>query len=303
MEIHQQPLITMGKASLLVPGILVLVCGFSEWVEGQHAWRPSLEVGRKLREFHVKLAKEPNGRKARIPQPFEFGLGIYKEMDIMERPPRQRNGVSLGASPNSRWPNAVVPYVVTGSFTSDQISVIQSAMGNIAASTCVRFVPRTSEELYISITNGASGCWSYVGRSTLNSENQVNLQNPECVKIGTVVHELMHSIGFHHEFTRPDRDDWVSVDRMAFEAKYQTDESFFKSNYGKMDPKAVELYGRGYDYGSVMHYSKYAAAADESRPVMNNLKPWTGDFGNKNGLSPADVIDINYMYCNGTTQA
>uniref|UniRef100_A0A182KC34 Metalloendopeptidase n=1 Tax=Anopheles christyi TaxID=43041 RepID=A0A182KC34_9DIPT len=173
-------------------------------------------------------------------------------------------------------------------------------MAQIAAATCVRFVARTTESLYVTIGNGESGCWSYVGRSTRNTENQVNLQSPECVDIGTVVHELMHAIGFYHEFTRPDRDEYVSIDRTALATAYQTD-SFFQDNYAKMAANEVVLYGRPYDYGSVMHYSKYAAAASRTKPVMNNLKPWTGDFGNDNGLSAADIIDINYMYCNSTT--
>ncbi|XP_053669623.1 zinc metalloproteinase nas-1-like [Anopheles nili] len=290
-----------GRGSLFVIGALLLVASLLDWTEARGVMSPSLDVGKKLREHHAGRAAKPiSGTKTRNPRPFEFGAGVYKEMDIMERAPRQRNGVSTTVYKNARWPNAVVPYVITGSFTSAQIAVIQSAMGQFASNTCVRFVPRTTEALYISITNGASGCWSYVGRSTLNSENQVNLQSPECVDIGTATHELMHSIGFYHEFTRPDRDEWVSIDQGAFDPQYQT-ATFYQDNFAKMAATDVVLYGRGYDYGSVMHYSKYAAAASNTRPVMNNLKPWTGDFGNDNGLSAADIIDINYMYCNSTS--
>uniref|UniRef100_A0AB38Z1Q2 Peptidase M12A domain-containing protein n=1 Tax=Jururu reovirus TaxID=3078408 RepID=A0AB38Z1Q2_9REOV len=173
-------------------------------------------------------------------------------------------------------------------------------MDEIEDKTCVRFVARTTEALYVSITNTATGCWSYVGRSLSNTENQVNLQIPECVDSGTIVHELMHAIGFYHEFTRPDRDSYVSIDKTALTAEDQTG-TFFEDNYPKMADNEVVLYGRPYDYGSVMHYSKYAAAASPAKPVMNNLQPWIGDFGNRNGLSASDVIDINYMYCNKTS--
>uniref|UniRef100_A0A182Y6I3 Metalloendopeptidase n=1 Tax=Anopheles stephensi TaxID=30069 RepID=A0A182Y6I3_ANOST len=289
-----------GKGSLFAIGTLLLVCALTEWTEGRCVRRPSLEVGRKLRASRARVSSKPGGNGARNARPWESGFGYYKEGDIMEPPQRQRNGVALSAFPNARWPNAVIPYVITNTFTADQRTTIQSGMAQIAAATCVRFVPRTSEAIYLTVGNGESGCWSYVGRSTRNTENQVNLQSPECVDIGTVVHELMHAIGFYHEFTRPDRDEYVSIDRTALAAEYQTD-TFFQDNYAKMAANEVVLYGRAYDYGSVMHYSKYAAAASRTRPVMNNLKPWTGDFGNDNGLSPADIIDINYMYCNSTT--
>ncbi|XP_058055680.1 zinc metalloproteinase nas-14-like [Anopheles bellator] len=233
-------------------------------------------------------------------RPWELGAGIYREMDIMEKESHQQNGVSLSAWPNARWPNAVVPYLFTGTFTDEQKAVVLTAMAQFAANTCVRFVAQTTETVYISITSSATGCWSYVGRSLSNTYNVVNLQTPSCITVETAAHELMHSIGFYHEFTRPDRDEYVSIDREALAPQYQTEE-FYQDNYGKYSDNQVVLYGRPYDYGSVMHYSKYAAAANRSRPVMNNLKPWTGDFGNDNGLSAADIIDINYMYCNATT--
>uniref|UniRef100_A0A8W7PT29 Metalloendopeptidase n=1 Tax=Anopheles coluzzii TaxID=1518534 RepID=A0A8W7PT29_ANOCL len=229
-----------GKETLFALGTLLLACCLLEWAEGRGATGPSLDVGQRLRALKARKASAVNGAAPIKFKPWEAGLGVYKEGDIMERVVRQRNGVALSAFPNARWPNAVVP------------------------------------------------------------ENQVNLQSPECVDIGTVVHELMHSIGFYHEFTRPDRDEWVTIDQGALAPEYQS-ATFYADNYGKMAASDVVLYGRKYDYGSVMHYSKYAAAASRTRPVMNNLQPWTGDFGNDNGLSAADIIDINYMYCNGTT--
>uniref|UniRef100_A0AB38Z1Q3 Peptidase M12A domain-containing protein n=1 Tax=Maritaca reovirus TaxID=3078410 RepID=A0AB38Z1Q3_9REOV len=177
---------------------------------------------------------------------------------------------------------------------------IRQGMNEFTAKTCVRFVARTTEALYITINNTATGCWSYLGRSLTNKANQVNLQSPGCVDVGVVAHELMHAIGFYHEFSRPDRDSYVSIDRTALVPESQTD-SFYEANFGKMNESKVVLYGRPYDYGSVMHYSKYAFGANRSRPVMNNLQPWTGDFGNPFGLSESDAIDINYMYCNETS--
>ncbi|XP_052863332.1 astacin-like [Anopheles cruzii] len=272
-----------------------LVLFASTALDAAYVTSPSFLVGERLRSYRSSCNVSSTRRR-----PFELGAGIYREMDIMEKVPRQRNGISLSVGPTSRWPNAVVPYVITGSFTAAQQAVIMAAIAQYTANTCVRFVARTTESLYVSITNTATGCWSYVGRSLSNSENIVNLQTPDCVDVGTAAHELMHSIGFYHEHTRPDRDSYVSIDRSALATEYQT-ATFYTDNFGIMSASQVVLYGRPYDYGSVMHYSKYAGAASNSRPVMNNLKPWTGDFGNDNGLSASDIIEINYMYCNATT--
>ncbi|XP_055543472.1 zinc metalloproteinase nas-14-like [Wyeomyia smithii] len=202
-------------------------------------------------------------RKVNKTHPFEMGIGYYYQYDIMLKPDFQQNAVS--ASTTNRWPNAVVSYQIIGTFNNSQ-----------------------------------TGCWSYVGRSLDNTYNLVNLHSPDCTEPATVAHEFTHAIGFYHEFMRPDRDTYITVNTSALLPQYQTT-SFYNANFAKYSANQVELYGIPYYYGSVMHYSKYAGAANYKYPVMNNLKPWNGDFGNSTGLSAPDILAINYMYCNSTT--
>ena len=54
-------------------------------------------------------------------------------------------------------------------------------------------------------------CCSYVGKRGGGPQGVSIGKN--CDKLGIVVHELGHVIGFWHEHTRPDRDDHVSIVR------------------------------------------------------------------------------------------
>ncbi|XP_065079738.1 astacin-like [Ochlerotatus camptorhynchus] len=260
--------------------------------ERNFATAPHGDVGRRLKHYKRGVNKT---------RPFEAGMGYYHQYDIMLKEDLNENAVPLGSNQNIRWPNAVVPYVITGSFSPAEVQAIQWTINHYAVNTCIRFVPHTTESVYLRIDNSESGCWSYVGRSTDNSYNLVNLQNPSCMETGTVAHEFMHALGFYHEFTRPDRDNWVKIDMKALDPQYQT-QSFFDANFGKLSFAQTELYNIPYNYGSVMHYSKWGGAVDYNRPVMNNLKPWPyADFGNDTGLSTTDVMAVNYMYCHATT--
>ena len=54
----------------------------------------------------------------------------------------------------------------------------------------------------------SSSCSSYVGRK---GGNQEIILESGCGILSTVLHEMMHAIGFLHEQARGDRDDFVEV--------------------------------------------------------------------------------------------
>ena len=44
-----------------------------------------------------------------------------------------------------------------------------------------------------------------------NGPHKVKLASPKCRKKAVIQHEMMHALGFHHEMTRPDRDQYVKI--------------------------------------------------------------------------------------------
>ncbi|PIO63037.1 putative bacteriochlorophyll 4-vinyl reductase [Teladorsagia circumcincta] len=108
------------------------------------------------------------------------------------------------------WPDGVIPYVIASNFSGEHKNLFQRAMRHWENYTCVSFVPKLEHHKhYIMFTIDKCGCCSYVGRR--GDGPQAISIGKNCDKFGIVVHELGHVVGFWHEHTRPDRDQYVDI--------------------------------------------------------------------------------------------
>ncbi|XP_011692954.1 PREDICTED: astacin-like [Wasmannia auropunctata] len=248
---------------------------YSRDIEKNYKTEPDYETGVKVAQW----TKEMNTR------PEE--LGNYFQGDIMIANNTKRNG---RIDEHLRWPGGIIPYLITANnFTANQINIIIKAINEYHIKTCIRFKPRTNEKDYIDIKSGNTGCWSYVGRQ--GGRQEVNLQNPGCVYgTHTPIHEFMHAIGFEHEQTRDDRDNYVNIIWNNIPKNYQY--AF------AMNPKGTTFaYGEPYDYYSVIHYSLYAFAIDtKKKTIVLKKQADEKNIGNRNNLSNSDIKKIQRMY-------
>ncbi|XP_055354992.1 high choriolytic enzyme 1-like isoform X3 [Paramacrobiotus metropolitanus] len=112
------------------------------------------------------------------------------------------------ASSSLYWPRngRCIPYSLHPSVDHSLRMQIQTAMKTIERRTeCLSFTPRTNESEYIQITSyERQGCESEIGRK-IGRATRTNL-GKGCLDQGTILHELLHALGFYHEQNRPDRD-------------------------------------------------------------------------------------------------
>ncbi|XP_055609017.1 hatching enzyme 1.2-like [Uranotaenia lowii] len=207
--------------------------------------------------------------------------GRYAEGDIYQ-PVLPRGAVKFESK---LWADGVVPYVISIAFGFITRWKIKDAMYDFHQQTCIRFVPKTNEMDYLSIERSPSGCWSTIGRT--GGKQVLNLQGPCLKSRGTVLHELMHALGFLHEHSRQDRDEFVRI------------------NFKNVRPDAVKNFenkdradplGSRYDFGSVMHYPVTAFSVN-GKPTIEPKVNYTGKIGQRERLSRKDVEAINRMYC------
>ncbi|CAG6014859.1 unnamed protein product, partial [Menidia menidia] len=115
--------------------------------------------------------------------------------------------------------------------------VILRAFEQFRLKTCIDFKPRGSEEYYISFEK-KDGCFSYVGKVQPNG--QVLSIGRFCDSTDTTEHEILHALGFYHEQSRFDRDNFVTI---VLENVLQGSQVFTDENnqavYGGL------LFGRG----------------------------------------------------------
>ena len=102
-------------------------------------------------------------------------------------------------------------------------------------------------------------------------------------------------LGFFHEHTRSDRDNYVTVDWDAI-AAYEAEkgEDHWKSNFDKCTDSGCKDLDVGYDYGSIMHYGQYLGSTKVMTPKQSGAT-----IGQRQQLSTKDIEGLNEYYCSG----
>ncbi|CAB1459162.1 unnamed protein product [Pleuronectes platessa] len=165
-----------------------------------------------------------------------------------------------------KWPKrgsiVYVPVYISTRFSSAERNTIIRGLVSFHSSTCIRFVWRryASQRDYIYFYSGP-GCSSNIGRK--GGHQFISLKKGGCVYHSIVQHEILHALGFHHEHKRSDRDRFVRI------------------NWANIQPSQKHNFNRartnnlwtGYDFNSVMHYSKNAFSRNGKPPSSARIHP------------------------------
>lgn len=192
-----------------------------------------------------------------------------------------RNAVTTDAA---LWPDGVIPFVVESSL-GRHTAAIEDAMRGIEAQTCLRFVPRTNQRDYITLFKGP-GCYSGVGR--LGMAQPVSLGDG-CVFRGTITHELLHAVGFFHEHSRSDRDQFIDVflQNVSPESVPQ---------FQRLEPWQNRLLSP-FDYNSVMLYGSSAFSRGSGLSTMLAKDGARLDeVFDKKGMDASDAKRVQVLY-------
>ncbi|XP_061777107.1 meprin A subunit beta [Nerophis ophidion] len=211
----------------------------------------------------------------------EAGLNLV-EGDIVLDDKQSRNSI---IGDEYRWP-LTIPYYMEDDLEINAKGVILKAFEQYRLKTCINFTPWTGEENYISIFKG-SGCFSSVGNRRVGKQRLSIGSN--CDRIATIEHEFLHALGFWHEQSRADRDDYVTI--MWDHISEGKDHNFKTYN----DTTSSSL-GVPYDYGSMMHYSKTAFRNGSEPTIVTKIAAFSDVIGQRMEFSDNDLLKLSRLY-------
>ena len=133
----------------------------------------------------------------------------------------------------------------------------------------------------------SNGCSSHFGQQSDANKGQVlNIDTP-CIKQKSIQHLVLHTLGFAHEHSRSDRDNYIAINYDNIRSGYGQEFAIINN---------IDTLGIPYDFSSAMQYGPYTFSKG------TNLKTIVPKSSNKhintslNKASWYDIIQMRLMY-------
>lgn len=250
--------------------------------------------------FEMTLRLPLSGEGERVYRVTRYGDEIYLHDDVVvaDLHPRVRGNVA--GDPDSRWPGAQIPIRFDPRLTEACRGTLLEVINALCRVSPVTFRNATEQDrdsVYILQSPLIPGAGqSRVGRAG-GSQPLVFKDDPTRQ---TVVHELLHAAGLHHEHARDDRDEFIAVIEENIEPG--RDHNFDKAGKAR----------GGYDLNSAMHYDARAFGVEipgQGRAETMRLRtpgggtaPLPPQVGLADWPSPGDLAALQRLYADVGSQ-
>jgi len=216
--------------------------------------------------------------------------GALVEVEIIGGRAMFQGDIDLGpanaetsSSDFSRWPSGIMPVKIDPDVPAQQR--VLDAVDAWNKSAPVKLIPYTSEKDYVHVVRFQSNgrCSSSIGH--VGGEQLLRVDDT-CNANG-LTHELGHALGLYHEQARPDRDYYLSVNLPNIDKRYLGDHSI---------QVATGTATGGYDFGSIMHYTRYEESKATQVQVYETIPASMPLDGSAHGLSAGDIDAVSRIY-------
>ena len=259
---------------------------------------PALVPKEEVSELQAKPAPEAKADPAEIarrpvPRPPQGSVSYHREGrllvafgDVILGEPTDKKAPDTGyakINPVNGWESATIPYHITPQVK--HADRIQKVIAYFNENTPIKFVPFNGQKDAIVFETQDKHCRSYLGR--IGGHQPIYLAD-DCGE-RAIAHEILHALGFVHEHSRPERDNYVNI-------IWQNIEESKKDQFEIAPEELLKLVeGRPFDMRSVMLYQSNAFAKTEN---LNTLESKVGDAIDPvaEGLSREDIDRLFSVY-------
>ncbi|MCM2324201.1 MAG: M12 family metallopeptidase [Oligoflexia bacterium] len=207
--------------------------------------------------------------------------------DLLLGKPEEGAAVTRGryeAPPPRLWDRPEIPYAISPTLPNPER--VHQAIDYFNRHTPVSWVPLQGHPDAVIFEAGEEHCYSYLGR--LGGAQPIRLS--VACQWPQIVHEMMHALGFVHEQSRGDRDQFVEV-------LWENIQDEYRNQYAIVPDSFMEAQrDTPFDYRSAMLYSPTTFAARPGAPTLRSrhgsdeVRPVT------EGLSPGDIQRLKRLY-------
>ncbi|MGE0528594.1 MAG: M12 family metallopeptidase [Bdellovibrionales bacterium] len=243
------------------------------------------------RRHHNRLPPQASPRRPSQPPagavPYELknGLAVAYGDVILGRPksPDLPRSGFMQAPVVSPWQSSEIAFSIDPALPNPD-RVLQ-ALEYFNTYTPIRFVPFTGQSEGIHFTPTSEHCLSYLG--------QIGGHQPIYLSAGCrereILHEILHALGFMHEHSRPDRDQYIAVEWEKIQEDKWTQFEIIPDSW------ASAVRRRPFDYRSVMMYAETSFAKRRGDITLRTLTN-TAIEPTQEGLSREDLDRLFQVY-------
>ena len=230
----------------------------------------------------IKRLKEEKIIQARVEDGYAIAYGdvLLGEVDAdsMEKP------VFVESTPMNLWDSNKIHYYIEPDLANKM--EVEKAIEIMNTTTVMEFIPFDSLDVDgIVFRTGKNNCYSYLGKI---GGIQPIMLSTRC-GVTEILHEILHALGFIHEQSRSDRDEYIDIIWDNIIPEYYSQFQIVPESY------MLTVEGTDFDFSSIMLYRPDSFSKEEGRKTMQ--PKGAGQFNLKiENFSKIDIERIDRIY-------